>query len=65
MIHKSWLKVLRGMRRTYAGQGRRKCYDVQGGSKFCASAKAWSVFFAMGNKRYGSGFETKPMKGGK
>jgi len=48
------------MARTYAGQGKRKCYPLKGGKRICASEKAWSVFYARGNKKYGNGFETKP-----
>jgi len=47
------------MAKTYSGQGVNKCYDLQGGGKICASTKAWTVFYARGKKKYGSGFETK------
>jgi len=50
--------MIRAMAQRYKG-GSSKCYDAQGGGKICAPERAWSVFFATGNKRYGSGFETK------
>lgn len=60
-IHPDWKGMIRAMARTYAGQGKRRCYPLKGGGQICASSKAWSVFFATGNKKYGEGFETKPM----
>jgi len=41
--------------------GKKVCRPVKGGKQICISKKAWSVFYATGNKRYGSGFEAKPM----
>lgn len=61
-IHTDWVSMIRGMAKTYAGQGKIKCRDVVGGKKVCASEKAWDVFFGTGNKKYGEGFETKPRR---
>lgn len=56
-IHKDWVSMIKSMNKTYP-DGEKKCYDLAGGGKICASKKAWSVFFAkikeMGKK------ETQP-----
>jgi len=52
--------MLQSIKKTYAGQGKTKCYDMSNGKKFCASAKAWSVFYAKVTKDYGQGAESKP-----
>lgn len=57
-IHADWLGMIQSMKKQYK-QGKIACRSV-GGKSICASAKAWSVFFATGTKRYGKGFETKP-----
>lgn len=57
-VHISWLSTIKSMGKTYPGP--KKCKDV-GGKQVCVSQKAWSVFYATGNKRHGSGFETRPV----
>ena len=59
-IHTSWKDMLQSMKKTYSGQGKTKCYDMSDGSKFCASEKAWSVFYAKVTEDYGKGAEAKP-----
>jgi len=58
-IHTSWIPMIEAMRKEYS-EGKERCYDTSDGKKICASAKAWSVFFAKVNKDYGSGAESKP-----
>jgi len=49
--------MIKAMAKQYPGK-KRKCYEIQGGKKICASKKAWSVFFAKLRKE---GYdETKP-----
>ena len=57
-IHTSWKSMARGMMKTY-GKGT-TCYNFTDGGRICMSKKAWSVFYATGNEKYGEGFETKP-----
>jgi len=51
--------MIRGMAKSYRGQGKRVCRSMIDGSKVCASEKAWSVFFATIRKRKWD--DTKPM----
>ena len=59
-IHTSWKSMLQSMKKTYSGQGDTRCYDMTDETEFCASSKAWSVFFAKVTEDYGKGAETRP-----
>lgn len=59
-IHADWMPMIDAMRKTYT-KGKKRCYPISSGGKVCASAQAWSVFYAKIAKQYGRGAETNPM----
>lgn len=59
-IHTDWLSMIGAMRKQYT-KGKKRCYPTTSGSQVCASAQAWSVFYAKVTKQYGRGAEAKAM----
>ena len=51
-IHPDWFSMIRAMAKDYK-TGAKRCYPKVGGGKICASAKAWSVFYAKVTKQFG------------
>jgi len=58
-IHVSFKSLAKGMAKQYKGQGKVKCRPFTDGTKVCASAKAWQVFYSYLNKKGWD--DTKPM----
>ena len=58
-IHGDWISMIQAMAKDYK-TGVKRCYPKVGGGKICASAKAWSVFYAKVKKEFGAKAYMKP-----